>query len=69
MSSRGPVWGADAPVSLPQPLETADTEMADFDGFCFTPLGMRVNLTAVDREALIGDGYGPTAGGRTLSDD
>jgi len=56
-------WGTDGQVSLPQPLETTDTDMADMEGFCFTPLGLRVNLSAVDREELLGSGYGVRPGG------
>lgn len=52
-------WGADAPISLPKPLESTEVEMVDFEGFCFTPDGIRVNLTEVDREVMLGSGFGP----------
>lgn len=52
-------WGTDGVVSLPQPLETTDTAMVDMEGFCFTPLGLRVNISKVDHEALLGTGYNP----------
>lgn len=52
-------WGTDGVVSLPKPMETTDTEMVDMEGFCFTPLGLRVNLSRVDHEDLLGSGYTP----------
>lgn len=54
-------WGTDVPISMPMPVET-DVELVDMEGFCFTPQGIRVNLTAADREDLLGSGYGPVMG-------
>lgn len=56
----GNIWGTDGQVSLPQPMHTTDTEMVDFDGFCFTPEGLRVNISRADHEGLLHEGYGPT---------
>lgn len=53
------VWGSDGVISLPQPLETTDTDMVDMEGFCFTPLGLRVNVSNADRERIITSGYSP----------
>lgn len=58
MRARG-TWGSDGQISLPQPMENSDVEMADFEGFCFTPDGIRINLTSVDRETILADGYAP----------
>lgn len=57
--AQGSVWGADDAVSMPQPLRTTDTSMADMEGFCFTPDGIRINLSAAEREGVIAQGYGP----------
>lgn len=57
-------WGSDEPISLPKPLEDPDVLMVDMQGFCFTPDGIRVNLTEVDREAIVTQGYGPPGGYR-----
>lgn len=59
MAERRSTWGTDGVVSLPQPLVTTDTDLADMEGFCFTPLGLRVNLSLTDHEELLGSGYGP----------
>lgn len=55
-------WGSDGVVSLPQALETTDTEMVDFGGFCFTPDGIRINVSRAEREDIIAQGYGPQGG-------
>lgn len=52
-------WGTDGVVSMPQSLDTTDTEMADFEGFCFTPDGIRVNISNAEREDVLVQGYGP----------
>lgn len=52
-------WGTDGVVSLPQPMPTTDTAMVDMEGFCFTPNGLRVNISRVDHEELLGQGYSP----------
>jgi hypothetical protein len=55
-------WGTDGVVSMPQPLETTDTAMVDFRGFCFTPDGIRINLTRSEREDLLLSAYRPEVG-------
>ena len=57
------IWGASAPVSLPKPRED-DTELVDMDGFVFTPQGLRVDMTSVDRDEIIASAYHPPYGGR-----
>jgi hypothetical protein len=53
-------WGSDGKISMPVPIENPDVAMADFEGFCFTPDGIRVNLTSADRDELIRSGFGPS---------
>lgn len=60
MSQRDDVWGTDGSISVPKPLTTTHTEMIDMDGFCFTPEGLRVNLSHADYEDLLRQGYGPS---------
>lgn len=58
MKSRG-TWASDGKISVPQAMETTEAEAADFEGFCFTPDGIRVNLSASERETIISEGYAP----------
>lgn len=53
-------WGSDAPVSLPQALDSTDVQMADMEGFCFTPDGLRVNISVAEREDIIAQSHRPT---------
>lgn len=52
-------WGSSAPISMPQALPTTDTAMADMEGFCFTPDGLRINISISEREDIIAQGFGP----------
>lgn len=52
-------WGTDGVVSLPEALETTETSLIDFEGFCFTPDGIRVNLTRAEREDLLLSAFRP----------
>ena len=52
-------WGTDGVVSLPQSLPSTDVAMVDFEGFCFTPDGLRINLTSADRESLLLNAFRP----------
>lgn len=56
---RNDTWGTDGVLSMPEAMESSDTAMVDMEGFCFTPLGLRVNITAAEREEIIASGYGP----------
>ncbi len=60
--AQGTPWGTDGVVSLPQPLPTTDTVLVDFEGFCFTPDGIRINVTRAEREDLLLSAYRPEAG-------
>lgn len=52
-------WGSDGPISLPQALENTAALKVDMEGFVFTPYGLRVNVSVVDREEILGSGYRP----------
>ncbi len=52
-------WGTDGVISLPAVLDTTNVEMADMGGFCFTPDGIRINISSSEREDLISQGYAP----------
>lgn len=52
-------WGTDGVVSMPSALKTTNTEMIDFEGFCFTPDGIRVNITRAEREDLLMSAFRP----------
>lgn len=62
MSAQGRPWGTDGVASMPKALPTTDTALVDFEGFCFTPDGIRVNLTEAEREDLLLSGYRPGVG-------
>lgn len=53
-------WGTDGEISLPKALSTTNVEMVDMEGFCFTPDGLRLNLSLSEREDLLRQGYGPS---------
>lgn len=55
-------WGTDGVISMPTPVDTTDTAMADMEGFCFTPDGLRINISAAEREDILSHGYGPQGG-------
>lgn len=60
---QGISWGTDGVISMPEPLDTTDVEMADMEGFCFTPDGIRINVSRAEREDTISHGYGPGGSG------
>lgn len=55
-------WGADCPISMPVALEDDPGQVVDFGGLAFITMGLRHNMTAVDREAILAEGYGPGPG-------
>ena len=55
-------WGTDGVVSMPRPLPSTDTSMVDFEGFCFTPDGIRINITQAEREDLLMSAFTPERG-------
>lgn len=62
MADEDAPWGADTPVSFPVPAEADPGVSVPMAGFVFTSLGLRHDLTAVDREELLSRGYGPGGG-------
>lgn len=60
--SRRSPWGTDGVVSMPQSLDTTDTEMVDMAGFCFTPDGLRINISRAEREDIISSAFRPAEG-------
>lgn len=52
-------WGTDGVISMPVALESTGVEMADMEGFCFTPDGIRINVSLAEREDTLAHGYGP----------
>lgn len=56
-------WGTDGVISMPQPLDTTDTAMVDMEGFCFTPDGLRVNVSRAEREDVIASAFKPERSG------
>ena len=55
-----PQWGADCPISMPQVIDADPGSKAEMGGFSFTCLGLMHDMTATDREELLGSAYGPT---------
>lgn len=45
-------WGADVPVSLPQPLSGDNPALVPMDGFCFTTTGLFFDLSLADHERI-----------------
>lgn len=62
------VWGTDGVPSMPKALDVPGATMIDMEGFVFTPFGLRVNMTDVDREELLRSGYGPGRSSRVVHD-
>ena len=60
--ARDSSWGSDGVVSMPPALATTDTALVDFSGFCFTPDGIRINITAAEREDLLMSAFTPEVG-------
>lgn len=52
------VWGADVPVSMPQPTDD-DLVQVDFGGFAFTPSGIAHAISPVDIERVYSPFYAP----------
>lgn len=57
-----PAWGTNGPMSLPKALDSTDVSMVDFEGFCFTPDGLRLNLSKAEREDLLANTFKPDRG-------
>lgn len=67
--SEEPIWGTDGRVSLPQSIQNESALKVDMEGFCFTPYGLRVNISEAGREELLRSGYGPMLRGEERDDD
>lgn len=55
----GIAWGTDGVISMPEPLESTEVEVVDMEGFCFTPDGLKINVSKAEREDILAHGYGP----------
>lgn len=52
-------WGADVPVSLPQPLSEDNPGIIPMDGFCFTANGLFFDLSQADYDRISIPTYAP----------
>lgn len=52
-------WGADVPVSLPQPLDEDNTGLVPMDGFCFTLNGLFFDLSQADHARIAVPTFAP----------
>lgn len=52
-------WGADVPVSLPQPLDESNPGIVPMDGFCFTANGLAFDLSQADYERIATPTFAP----------
>jgi hypothetical protein len=54
-----PAWGADTAISMPLTIDADPGQKVEFGGLAFLASGLVHDLTEVDREELLGTGYGP----------
>lgn len=59
-------WGADVPVSLPQPLEEGNVGIIPMDGFCFTENGLFHDLSQADFDRISTPSYAPDNPGQPV---
>lgn len=52
-------WGADVPISLPQPLTEDNPGIVPMDGFCFTASGLFHDLSQVDFDRISTPAFAP----------
>lgn len=52
-------WGADVPISLPQPLTDDNQGVIPMDGFCFTASGLFFDLSVADYARISTPSYAP----------
>ena len=64
-------WGADAPISMPQPLSDQDASgpTAPMGGFVFTASGLMHDLTQSDWESMSLPTYRPASPATTVWGD
>lgn len=53
------IWGSDAPVSMPEPLDPDTPGLVPMGGFVFTEWGLRFDLSEADHEVLRTPTYAP----------
>lgn len=46
-------WGADVPISMPQPLSQEAVVLKQMGGFCFTNGGIAHNFTSSDLDSYL----------------
>jgi hypothetical protein len=46
-------WGADVPISMPQPLDRDTVVLRQLGGFCFTTGGIAHNFTTSDLDSYL----------------
>jgi hypothetical protein len=59
MAAREAPWGANTEVSMPVPTPADAGDGAPMGGMVFTPAGLFHDLSEVDREELLLQGWGP----------
>lgn len=52
-------WGADVPVSMPQPLRADQEAIVPMNGFAMTLDGLYPDMSAADHERLSTPSYAP----------
>lgn len=52
-------WGADVPVSLPQPLSEDNPAIIPMDGFAFTTTGLFFDLSVADHARIAVPTFAP----------
>lgn len=52
-------WGADVPVSMPQPLRADQVALVPMNGFVMTLDGLWPDMSAADHERLATPAYAP----------
>lgn len=53
------LWGADTPISLPEPLDPDRPALVAFGGFAFTAGGIAHDLTEAERDQLATPYFAP----------
>lgn len=68
MRSEETVWGTDGVPSFPVAKKDNSARQIDMQGFCFTPDGIRIDITEIEREEFLSQGWGPVPRGEVLED-
>ncbi len=59
-------WGADVPVSLPQPLNDDNPAIVAMDGFCFTTGGIAFDMSQADYDRIAVPTFAPDNPGQPV---